>query len=136
MSNDLNLCQFIGRLGRDPETRFMTNGDPVCNFSIAVGWKSKDKEGAEWVRISAFGKLAEICGQYLKKGSQVYINGRMQTRKWADKDGVEKYTTEIMADRMQMLGPRPQSEPDIEPERLDGKRAGDRMEDLASDIPF
>jgi single-strand DNA-binding protein len=136
MSNDLNLCQFIGRLGRDPETRYLPNGDPVCNFSVAVGWKSKDKEGTEWVRVSAFGKLAEICGQYLKKGSQVYVNGRMQTRKWVDKDGVEKYTTEIAADRMQMLGPKPKDdEPPLEAERLDGKRAGGVAE-LESDIPF
>ena len=135
MSNDLNLCQFIGRLGKDPETRYMPNGDAVCNFSIACGWKSKDKEGAEWVRVATFGKLAEICGQYLKKGSQVYVAGRFQTRKWTDKDGVEKYSTEIMGDRMQMLGPKPQDTA-APIEKLDGKRAGERVEDIESDIPF
>ena len=136
MSNDLNLCQFIGRLGRDPETRYMANGDPVCNFSIAVGWKSKDKEGTEWVRISAFGKLAEICGQYLKKGSKVYVQGRMQTRKWADKDGVEKYTTEVMADRMQMLGPKPDASRGEEHHNGTAVEERPTVENLESDIPF
>ena len=106
MATDLNLCQFIGRLGKDPETRYMTGGDAVVNFSVAVGWKSKEKEGTEWVRCTAFGKLAEICGQYLKKGSQVYVAGRMATRKWQDKDGQDRYTTEITLDRMQILGSR------------------------------
>ena len=68
MSNDLNLCQFIGRAGRDPETRYMANGDAVTNFSLGVGWKGKDKEGVEWVRCTAFGKLAEIVGKYVTKG--------------------------------------------------------------------
>lgn len=127
MANDLNLCQFIGRLGRDPETRYMQNGDAVCNFSIACGWKSKDKEGTEWIRVSAFGKLAEICAKCLKKGSQVYIQGRMQTRKWQDKEGKDNYTTEVMADRMQMLGPKPD-------DGTDSPRP--KAEDIESDIPF
>jgi single-strand DNA-binding protein len=113
MANDLNLCQFIGRLGRDPEKRFMASGDAVVNFSIAVGWKGKDKEGTEWIRVNAYGKLAEICAEYLAKGSQVYIAGRMTTRKWQDKDGQDRYSTEINADRMQMLGGK--SEPKQEP---------------------
>ena len=104
MSNDLNQCQFIGRLGKNPESRAMPNGDDVSSFSIAVGWKGKDSEGAEWVNIVAFGKLAEICNKYLVKGSQVFIQGRMKTRKYTDKTGVEKYSTEVVADRMQMLG--------------------------------
>ncbi len=110
MANDLNRCEFIGRLGKDPETRFMPNGDAVCNFSIAVGWKSKEKEGTEWVRVNAFKQLAEICGKYLTKGSQVYISGRMSTRKWRDKDGSDRYSTEINADQMQMLGGKPDGE--------------------------
>lgn len=126
--NDLNLCQFIGRLGKDPETRFLPDGKAVTNFSIAVGWKGKDKEGVEWVRCAAFDKLAEICGKYLKKGSQVYIAGRMQTREW-EKDGVKRYTTEVMADRMQMLGAKPASEAEAKPD-------GGTVEDLESDIPF
>ena len=104
MANVLNQCNFIGRLGADPETRYASSGDAICNFRIAVGWKTKEKEGAEWVRVSTFGKLAEICGKYLKKGSQVFISGKMNTRKWQDKEGRDQYTTEIRADQMQMLG--------------------------------
>lgn len=102
----------IGNLGRDPEMRYTTSGDAICNFSIACTdtWKDKQtgekKEQTEWVRISFFGKLAEVCGQYLKKGSQVYIEGSLRTRKWTDKDGQEKYTTEIRGDEMKMLGSR------------------------------
>jgi len=102
----------IGNLGRDPEVRYTASGDAICNFSIACTdtWKDKQtgekKEQTEWVRISFFGKLAEVCGQYLKKGSQVYIEGSLRTRKWTDKDGQEKYTTEIRGDEMKMLGSR------------------------------
>ena len=103
MANDLNHCSFIGRLGKDVETRFMPSGEAVANFTIAVGWKSKEKEGAEWVRIVAFGKLAEICRDYLAKGKQVYVSGRFRTREY-DKDGVKHYATEIVADQLQMLG--------------------------------
>lgn len=101
--NDLNQCNFIGRLGGDVETRYLTNGDAVVNFTIACGWKSKDSEGAEWVRIVAFGKLAGICSEYLSKGSRVFISGRIQTRKWQDQQGNDRYTTEIIANQMQML---------------------------------
>ena len=104
MANDHNRCEFIGRLGKDPELRYAPSGDAVCNFSIACGWKSKDKEGTEWVRLVAFGKLAEICGQYLRKGSQVFVAGRMNTRKWQNKQGVDQYSTEINIDQLQMLG--------------------------------
>lgn len=103
MANDLNQCNFIGRLGKDPEVRYMPSGDAMCNFDIAVGWKTKDKEGAEWVRISAFGKLAEICGKYLKRGSKVFISGRFKTRKWQDQNGNDRYSTEINCETMQML---------------------------------
>jgi single-strand DNA-binding protein len=102
----------IGNLGRDPETRYTASGEAICNFSIACteSWKDKQtgekKEMTEWVRISAFGKLAEICSQYLKKGSQVYVEGSLRTRKWTDKDGQERYTTEIRCDDMKMLGSR------------------------------
>ena len=112
MSNDLNQCNFIGRLGADPETRYMPNGDPVCSFRIAVGWKSKDKEGAEWVSVVAFKKLAEICGQYLAKGSQVFVSGRFKTEEY-EKDGSKRYVVKIVANEMQMLGGRqdkPQSQ--------------------------
>lgn len=102
----------IGNLGRDPEMRYTASGEAICNFSIACtdSWKDKQtgekKEQTEWVRISFFGKLAEIAGQYLKKGSQVYIEGSLRTRKWTDKDGQERYTTEIRGDEMKMLGSR------------------------------
>ena len=104
MANDLNQCQFIGRLGKDPEQRFLPNGDAVVNFSLAVGWKGKDKEGCEWVNVVAFKKLAEIIAQYCTKGQQVYISGKMLTRKWKDKEGQDRYSTEIVADKMHMLG--------------------------------
>ncbi len=104
MANDLNLCQFIGRLGRDPEISYLASGDAVCNFSLAVGWKGKDKEGVEWVNVVAFKKLAEIISQYASKGQQIYISGKMRTRKWESRDGETKYSTEIVADQMQLLG--------------------------------
>jgi single-strand DNA-binding protein len=102
----------IGNLGRDPEMRYTASGEAICNFSVACtdSWKDKQtgekKEQTEWVRISFFGKLAEIAGQYLKKGSQVYIEGSLRTRKWTDKDGQERYTTEIRGEEMKMLGSR------------------------------
>lgn len=110
--NDLNQCNFIGRLGKDPETRYMTNGDAVTNFSIAVGekWAVKStgekQERTEWVNVVAWRKLGEICGEYLTKGSQVMISGKMSTNKWQDQDGNDRYTTSIIASNMQMLGSR------------------------------
>lgn len=114
MSNDLNQCQFIGRLGSDPESRFMPNGKAVTSFSIAVGSQWKDKSGekqesTEWVNVTAFDKLGEICGEWLKKGSQVFISGKMKTDKY-EKDGVTKYSTKIIAQDMQMLGGKPSGE--------------------------
>lgn len=109
----VNKVIIVGNLGRDPETRYMPNGEAVTNVAVATteSWKDKTsgdkKEVTEWHRITFYRKLAEIAGQYLKKGSSVYIEGRLQTRKWTDKDGVERYTTEIIADTMQMLGGRP-----------------------------
>lgn len=108
----INKVIIIGNCGRDPETRQMPNGDAVTNLAVATteSWKDKNtgekKELTEWHRITLYRKLAEVAGQYLKKGSQVYIEGRLQTRKWTDKDGVERFTTEIIADTMQMLGAR------------------------------
>ena len=108
----VNKVILVGNLGRDPESRFLPDGRAVCNFSIATTdtWKDKatgeKKEATEWHRISTFGRLAEICGEYLKKGSQVYIEGSLRTRKYIDKEGVEKYSTEINADEMKMLGSR------------------------------
>jgi single-strand DNA-binding protein len=107
----VNKVILVGNLGRDPETRYTTGGEAVANISVATtdSWKDKSgekQERTEWHRVAFFGKLAEIAGEYLKKGSQVYVEGRLQTRKWQDKDGQDKYTTEIIADRMQMLGSR------------------------------
>jgi single-strand DNA-binding protein len=135
MANDLNQCNFIGRLGRDPETRYMPNGDPVTNFSIAVGWKSKDKEGAEWITITTFGKLAEICGQYLKKGSQVFISGRFKTEEYTDKEGVKKYSTKIVADQMQMLGGK-SDDAGTAPVKMKAKQPAPTSGDMDDDIPF
>lgn len=104
MANDLNQCNFIGRLGKDVELRYSAAGNAIASFSLAVGWKGKETEGVEWVSVAAFDKLAEICGQYLKKGSQVFISGRMKTEKYDDKEGITRYSTKIVADRMQMLG--------------------------------
>lgn len=111
----LNRCSFIGTLGRDPETRYMPSGDAMSNITIACNDSYKDKttgekkEICEWINITFFGKLAEIAGQYLKKGSQVYVEGKLTTRKYTDKNGVEKYATNIKADSMQMLGGVPKS---------------------------
>jgi single-strand DNA-binding protein len=143
MANDLNRCEFIGRLGKDPEIRYAASGDAIANFSIACGWKSKDKESTEWVRITAFGKLAGICGDYLKKGSQVYIAGRMTTRKWVNKDGVDQYTTEVVADQLQMLGGKTeqneqkteQTEQTSKPDAYRQIKEGN-VADMDSDIPF
>ena len=107
----VNKVILVGNLGRDPEMRYMPSGDAVANFSVATtdSWKDKNgqkQERTEWHRISMFGKLAEIAGEYLKKGSSVYVEGRLQTREWTDKEGLARKTTEIVADRMQMLGGR------------------------------
>jgi single-strand DNA-binding protein len=105
----VNKVILIGNLGRDPETRYTTGGDAVTNLNIATSETWKDKAGekqekTEWHRVVLFGRQAEIAGEYLKKGRSVYIEGRLQTKKYTDKDGVEKYSTEIVGDRMQLLG--------------------------------
>lgn len=106
----VNKVIIVGNLGRGPELRTTLNGDAVANIAVATSYKSSDlssgeqKEATEWHRIALFGPLAEIAGQYLKKGASVYVEGRLQTRKYDDKDGVERYTTEIVAEHMQMLG--------------------------------
>ena len=105
----VNKVILLGNLGRDPETRYTTGGDAITNLNIATSEQWKDKSGekqerTEWHRVVLFGRQAEIAGEYLKKGRSVYIEGRLQTRKYTDKDGVEKYSTEIVGDRMQLLG--------------------------------
>lgn len=106
----VNKVIIVGNLGHDPEIRYMPSGDAIANIAVATSYHHKDrntgeqKELTEWHRIAFFGRLAEIVGQYLKKGSSVYVEGRLQTRKYTDKDGVERYATDIIAENMQMLG--------------------------------
>ncbi|GAB4404666.1 MAG: single-stranded DNA-binding protein [Rhodoferax sp.] len=107
----VNKVILIGNLGRDPEIRYLPSGDPVANITIATSSRYKSKTGemteeTEWHRVTFFGRLAEIAGQYLKKGRPVYIEGRIKTRKYTDKDGIEKYATDIIANEMQLLGSR------------------------------
>jgi single-strand DNA-binding protein len=107
----INKVILIGNLGADPETRYLPSGDAVTNVRLATTDTWKDKSGekqehTEWHRVAFFGKLAEIAGEYLKKGSPVYVEGRIRTRKWQDKDGQDRYSTEIVGDRMQLLGSR------------------------------
>lgn len=134
----VNKVILIGNLGQDPETRFMPNGDAATNITVATTDQWKDKSGAkkestEWHRVSFFGKLAEIAGEYLKKGSPVYVEGRIKTRKWQDKEGKDRYTTEIIADRMQMLGGKKDAEAEPEPAK---PSKGGTFEDMKEDIPF
>jgi single-strand DNA-binding protein len=108
----VNKVIVLGNLGRDPEVRYTANGAAICNVGVATSRQWKDKtsgekqEETEWHRVVFYDRLAEIAGEYLKKGSSVYVEGRLKTRKWTDKDGVEKYTTEIVASEMQLLGGR------------------------------
>ena len=141
----LNRAEFIGNLGRDPEVRHMPSGEMVANFSVACteSWKDKDsgekKEATEWVNCVAFGKLAEIVQTYLKKGAQVYVSGSMKTRKWQNKDGQDRYTTEIKLDKMLMLGSKPEAAPATsakEYAKASGSTQGTKFDDLDDDIPF
>ena len=141
MANDLNLCQFIGRLGADPEIRHTSSGLTIASIRLACGWKTKDKEGTEWVSASFFGKPAEIVGEYCKKGSQIYIAGRLNTEKWQDKEGNDRYTTKVNVNNFQLLGGK-----------SEGSRTGDQQtgqqspstsgggnppqDDFDDDIPF
>ncbi len=112
MARGVNKVILIGNLGKDPETRYMPSGGAVANVTVATSenWKDKQsgeqKERTEWHNVVFYGKLAEIVGEYLRKGSQVYVEGSLRTRKWQDKEGKDRYTTEIVADNMQMLGSR------------------------------
>ena len=154
----VNKVILMGNLGRDPEVRFMPNGDAVCNFSIATTDSWKDKAGerqekTEWHNIVMYRRLAEIAGEYLKKGRPVYLEGRLQTRKWQTKEGQDRYTTEIIADSMQMLGgrdgaPTQDSQPSSQPEAKDefdqtpsrnnksGSSNSSSFDEFEDDIPF
>ena len=110
MARGVNKVILVGNLGKDPETRYMPGGSAVTNLSVATteAWKDKQsgdqQERTEWHKVAMFGRLAEIAAEYLRKGSQIYIEGKLRTRKWQDKEGKDRYTTEIVADEMQMLG--------------------------------
>jgi single-strand DNA-binding protein len=150
MARGVNKVILIGNLGRDPEVRYSPNGQAIANVNLATSesWKDKNtgekQERTEWHRVVFFGRLAEIAGEYLKKGMQVYVGGRLQTRKWQDKDGNDRYTTEIVASDMQMLGSRSgagapdesfESEPAPASERSNA-RAAASADDFDDDIPF
>lgn len=152
----VNKVILIGNLGKDPETRYMPNGEQVTNITVATSesWKDKNtgeqKETTEWHRVTFYRRLAEIAGQYLKKGSQVYIEGRLQTRKWQGQDGQDRYTTEIIANEMKMLGkregmggPAPDGPRDNGGGRQESQArkpapqpAGGNFNDFDDDIPF
>jgi single-strand DNA-binding protein len=149
----VNKVILVGNLGRDPETRYTTSGDAVTNIRLATTDTWKDKSGekqerTEWHNIVFYGRQAEIAGEYLKKGRQIYVEGRLQTRKWQDKEGQDRYTTEIIADRMQMLGSREgggSAAAAEATERVSGAepRGGGKpqpakksVDDLDDDIPF
>jgi len=126
--SDLNQCQFIGRLGKDPEIRRTADGKAIASFSIACGWKSKDKEGTDWIPVTAFGKLAEIVEKYISKGSQIFIQGQFKTDKYTDKNGVDKYSTKIYAESIQMLGGKVESKPEV--------KETPAITNIDDDIPF
>ena len=147
----VNKVILIGNLGRDPETRYMSNGDAVTNISLATTeiWKDKNgekQEKTEWHRVAFYRKLAEIAGEYLKKGRPVYVEGRLETRKWTDKNGMERFTTEIIATDMKMLGSRTGSDSfdsssNDANESTSGQSTYDRrsnngFDDMEDDIPF
>ena len=158
----VNKVILVGNLGRDPEMRYLPSGEAVANLAIATTDKYKDKTGqmveqTEWHRVSFFGRTAEVCGQYLKKGSQVYVEGSIRTRKYTDKEGIEKYATEIRGDRMQMLGGRsgggmadmddgsfnqaapastPRSQPRGSAPAAAQRPASSGFDDMDDDIPF
>ena len=139
----VNKVIILGNLGADPETRYAPSGDAICNISVATteSWKDKQtgekKEATEWHRVGFFGKLAEIAGQYLRKGSQVYIEGSLRTRKWQDKNGQDRYTTEIRGDVMKMLGGKHEGQQQAAPQRQSPRQTQQASEfDMDDSIPF
>ena len=146
MARGVNKVIIVGNLGQDPEVKYMPSGQAVCNISVATtdSWNDKSsgekQERTEWHRVVFFRRLAEIAGEYLRKGSQVYIEGRLQTRKWQDQSGADRYTTEIIANEMQMLGGRGGAT-DMPPAEQDfgsapAKTAPSTADDFDDDIPF
>ena len=146
MSRGINKVILIGNIGQDPEVKYMPSGGAVCNVSVATteSWTDRAsgerQERTEWHRVVLFKRLAEIAGEYLRKGSQVYVEGRLQTRKWQDGSGQDRYSTEIVALDMQMLGPRSGSsmgfEPSSEPDRATRQAPPSAPDEFDDDIPF
>jgi single-strand DNA-binding protein len=142
MANDLNQFTFTGRLGRDPESRALPSGEPVCNFSVAVGkqWKDKasgaKKEQTEWVQCAAFGKLSEICTQYLRKGSQLAAVGELRTRKWQDKNGQDRYTTEVILSQVTLLGGKTEGAAEPAPQNDRAPAPARQQERFEDGVPF
>jgi single-strand DNA-binding protein len=151
--SSVNKVILIGNLGKDPEIRYLPNGDQVCNITLATSEKYKDKstgeakENTEWHRVVFFGKLAEVCGQYLQKGKKIYVEGRIRTNKWQDKDGNDRYTTEIVGNEMKMLGgkdeggssresPAPAARFERQPSSAPAPRKPATFDDDDGDIPF
>ncbi|MEW6591777.1 MAG: single-stranded DNA-binding protein [Pseudomonadota bacterium] len=154
----VNKVILVGNLGRDPEMRYLPSGEAVANLAIATTDKYKDKSGqmveqTEWHRVAFFGRTAEVCGQYLKKGSQVYVEGSIRSRKYTDKEGVERTAYEIRGDRMQMLGsrggggvadmddggysqPAPKAAPRAQSAPAEKRPASSGFDDMDDDIPF
>jgi len=138
----VNKVILVGNLGADPDTRYMPSGKAVTNIRIATSesWKDKQtgdqQERTEWHSIVLYDKLGEIAGEYLRKGSQVYIEGKLQTRKWQDKEGKDRYTTEIIASQMQMLGGKPQGERSAKPQQERSAPPADDGGGFDDDIPF
>jgi len=140
MRGTVNKVILIGRLGADPELKYMPSGDPVANFNLATDESFRDKNGntqdkTEWHRIVAFRRLAEICGEYLKKGKLVYIEGRIQSRSWEDKNGVKRFTTEIIANTMQMLGKKGEVDESIIDQPPQDTNS-QKLESEDEDLPF
>ena len=146
MARGINKVILIGNLGKDPEVKYMPSGDPVTNITLATSetWKDKSTgenvEKTEWHRVVFFKRLAEIAGEYQKKGSKVYIEGRLQTRKWQGQDGQDRYTTEIVANEMQMLdsrgGAAPMASANAKPAQQPAMAGADSAPDFDDDIPF
>jgi single-strand DNA-binding protein len=140
----LNKAQIIGRVGRDPEVRYLTNGDAVVNVSVATSerWKDKQtgeiKETTEWHRVNFFGRLAEIAGEYVQKGTLLYVEVKIKTRKWTDKDGVEKYSTEIIGEAMKLLSSRGDGQPKQQEQQAQQPKQNQSsgFDDMDDDIPF
>lgn len=149
MARGINKVILVGNLGKDPEVRYSPDGKAVTNITIATSeqWKDRNtgeqQEKTEWHRVVFFGRLAEIAGEYLKKGRQVYVEGKLQTRKWQGQDGQDRYTTEVVANEMQMLGGRQDGggQFDSSPSSAGGSQggaapAGGGMDDFDDDVPF